>query len=108
VLAGIMGAAIVKAVVLGLDVLVMFYLVKRIMNVEMRSLVPIDLMYFSMTSLGFLAIGLLLDLSSTLFAVRIVSFVVVFSAYGFLFLKRFITADEKAIVLSYTRLLNRP
>jgi O-antigen/teichoic acid export membrane protein len=107
VLAGIMGAAIAKAAVLGLDVVVMFFLVKRIMNVGMRSLVPLDLMYFSMTSLGFLAIGLLLDLSSALLVVRLVSFLVFCSAFVFLFVKKFLTADEMAMALSFGRLSNR-
>jgi O-antigen/teichoic acid export membrane protein len=107
VLAGIMGAAIAKAAVLGLDVVIMFFLVSRIMSVGMRSLVPIDLMYFLMMSLGFLAIGLLLELSSVLLWVRIVSFFVLCLAFVLLFLKRFISADEKAIVLSFGRFLNR-
>jgi O-antigen/teichoic acid export membrane protein len=107
VLAGIMGAAIVKAAVLGLDVLVMFFLVKRIMNVGMRSLVPVDLMYFSMTSLGFLAIGLFLDMSSALLVVRLVSFLALCLVFVFLFLKKFLTADEKTMALSFGRLLDR-
>jgi O-antigen/teichoic acid export membrane protein len=107
ILAGIMGAAIVKAAVLGLDVIVMFFLVKRIMNVGMRSLVPVDLKYFSMTSLGFLAIGLFLDVSSAPFAVRLVSFLVLCSSFVYVFIKKFLRADELAMALSFGRPSNR-
>jgi O-antigen/teichoic acid export membrane protein len=107
VLAGIAGAAIVKASVLALDVLVMFYLMKRIMDVRMRALIPHDLMYFTVTSLCFLAVGIALDLTTGLFLVRLITFCTLSAVYLLLFLKQFTTAEEKTIMLSFGRLLNR-
>jgi O-antigen/teichoic acid export membrane protein len=108
VLGGITGAAATKAAALGLDVIAMFLLLERILKVGLRSLMPDHLLYFALTSFSFLGIGLVLDLSSVDLAMKLTSFLVAGVVFVYLFVTRFLTADERAMAFSVARFQNWP
>jgi O-antigen/teichoic acid export membrane protein len=95
---GITGAALAKGTLLGLDVVAMFVLAKQIMKVELHSLIPKDLMYFSLASCCLLGVGLLLDVLSTSLLVRVISFLLLAPGFVLLFLTKFLTVDERELI----------
>ncbi len=95
---GITGAALAKGTLLALDVVAMFVLAKQIMKVELHSLIPKDLMYFSLASASFLGVGLLLDMFSISLLLRAITFLLVAAGFVLLFLTKFLTADERGLI----------
>ena len=71
---GINGAALSKSLVLFLDVVVMFVLVRRILNVPWSTLIPRQMLAFIVLSLVFLLAGLCLTVLDFSFPIRMLSF----------------------------------
>lgn len=94
--AGITGAAVAKGTVLALDIVVLFLLAKRIMKASLEILIPKDLLYLSAASLGFLGLGVFLDVLLAPFSIRILLFLLVGLSFVVFFLTRLLTADERA------------
>jgi O-antigen/teichoic acid export membrane protein len=67
---GINGAALAKSIVLFLDVVIMFFLARRILKVQWAMLLPRELSDFLILSIVFLLSGMALSLSDTGLAVR--------------------------------------
>jgi O-antigen/teichoic acid export membrane protein len=97
---GIGGAAAGKGLILLLDAIAMFMFAKRILNVELESLIPKDLMYLSFMSLSFLALGLFLDLFMLSIVVRAVSFITASVLFVIIFLRGVLSAEERVMIVS--------
>jgi O-antigen/teichoic acid export membrane protein len=95
---GIVGAALAKTALLTLDVVVVFVLARQIMKVQLYSLIPRDMMYFSLASLCFLGVGLMLDVLSSSLMLRIVSFLLLAPGFVLLFLRKILTAEDQKLI----------